>query len=294
MKNYKKRLFVILSLIFVFIFLYTVISFGENTEHVQFGYWVNTKGENCRNFLILGTDKGEKRTDLILLCQYNEADNTLNVMQIPRDTKVENNRNDKKINSAYGSKYGIKTVKSEVESITGIYPDNYFAVNFKGFRKLIDAIGGVEFNVPIDMKYTDPEQGLNIDISKGYQTLNGEKAEMFMRFRQNNNGSGYAEGDIGRLKAHKSFYQATIDKLLSFEGVFNIAEIIDAANDNVKTDFTFADLFKYMDDIKKLNENSVKIFMLPGKGEYISQNGMKISYYIPDTNELKKLKDKYF
>ena len=294
MGQHKKRIFIIVSIVLAFVLFYTSVSFGGRTADIEFGHWVNTRNENRLNFLVLGTDKEETRTDLILLCQYNEKSNKLSVMQIPRDTRVENKRSDKKINSAYGSKNGIKTLKNEVEEITGIYPENYFVINFEGFRQLIDAIGGVEFNVPIDMKYTDPVQDLVIDIDKGYQTLDGEKAEMFMRFRQNNDHSGYAEGDIGRLKAHKSFYRATIDKLLSFNGIYNIGEIIDVAKDNVKTDFTVSDLFRYMGDIKKLNENSVEIVMLPGNGKYISQDGNMVSFYIADTNELKKLKDKYF
>ncbi|MBQ2890600.1 MAG: LCP family protein [Clostridia bacterium] len=294
MERNKKRILIVFSVLVAFALFYCIASHRQVPSYMEFGHWENTEKENRRTFLVLGTDKEETRTDLILLCQYNEKNNHLSVLQIPRDTRVENGRGDKKINSAYGSKNGIKTLKNEVEKVTGIYPDNYFVINFKGFRQLIDAIGGVEFDVPVDMKYTDPVQNLVIDIDKGYQTLDGKKAEMFMRFRQNDDHSGYAEGDIGRLKAHKSFYRATIDKLLSFNGVFNIGEIIDVARDNVKTDFTLSDLFRYMGDIRKLNENSVEIVMLPGRGEYISDGGNSVSFYITDTNELEKLKDKYF
>ena len=72
-------------------------------------------------------------------------------------------------------------------------------MDFEGFRDLIDAIGGVEFDVPTRMYYTDPKQNLEIDLYPGKQLLDGKKAEMFMRFRQNNDGTGYAEGDIGRM-----------------------------------------------------------------------------------------------
>ncbi len=289
----RKRLYkisVIIGVIIIFIALYTAVDVAFGEDKIQFGYWVNADNkDNYRNFIILGTDKDEIRTDLILFCRFSLNEGRLNVLQIPRDTKIDTDRADKKINSAYGSG-GIPAVVDAVESLTGIYPDNYVVLNFKGFRKLIDQIGGVEYNVPITMKYTDPVQNLVIDLKSGLQNLNGKEAEMFMRFRKNDDGSGYAEGDIGRLKAHQSFYGAVIDKILSLEGLVNIGGVMKAVGDNLKTDFTLSDLLNHIDDLKKLNRDSVNVMLLPGKSEYINN----ISYYIADSDKTEEITQRYF
>ncbi len=290
MKNYLYRIAVLAGLIVVFVTLFIVVDAAMGDEEIQFGYWVNlSDNEDCRNFVILGTDKEGSRTDLILFCQYSPKTGMLNALQIPRDTKIDTNRADKKINSVYGAK-GISEVKNAVEKITGIYPDNYVVLNLKGFRQMVDALGGIEYNVPIRMKYTDPVQKLKIDLMPGQQTLSGKEAEMFMRFRKNDDGSGYAEGDIGRLKAHKGFYQAVIDKALSLDGLINMGSVMKTVGDNLKTDFTLSDLFENIDGLKKLNRNSVNVMLLPGNAEYINN----ISYYIADGSKTKELTQKYF
>lgn len=295
MKKETVRIIILISLTVFFVMIYTVVDAAYKRPEVKFGYWVSTKEEEeCRNFVILGTDKDEVRTDLILFCQYRENDHKLAVLQIPRDTRVETERFDKKINSAYGSKGGIEQVKTEVASLTGIYPDNYIVLNFKGFCELVDGIGGIEFNVPMRMYYTDPVQDLVIDLQPGMQHLNGKQAEMFMRFRKNNNGTGYAEGDVGRLKAQKNFYNAVIHQILSVKSIGNIGDIMNAVGGNLKTDFTIYDLMSHIDDLNKVNTDSVNILMLPGNGEYISENGQDISYFICDREKTSAIMREYF
>lgn len=283
MKKYAIRIVSVIVLTAFFAVLYTVAAEEADKKALSFGYWVSDE-EKTQTFVVLGTDNDETRTDLILFCEYNKKANTLNVLQIPRDTKIETKSFDKKINSVYG-RGGAAAVKEEIEKLLGVYPTNHIVLNFKGFRGLIDAIGGVEFDVPIRMYYTDPEQGLLIDLKPGRQILNGEKAEMFMRFRQNNDGSGYALGDIGRLSAQRSFYGALIDKLLSLNSVFDFGAAAYAIGDNLKTDFTLSDLTDNLGAIKALNKNSVKISMLKGSGKYINN----ISYFIVDEAAVREL-----
>lgn len=282
MKKYAIRIASLIVLTGFFAVLYTVAAAEADKKALSFGYWVSDE-EKTQTFVVLGTDNDETRTDLILFCEYDKKANTLNVLQIPRDTKIETKSFDKKINSVYG-RGGASAVKEEIEKLLGVYPTNHIVLNFKGFRGLIDAIGGVEFDVPIRMYYTDPEQGLLIDLKPGRQILNGEKAEMFMRFRQNNDGSGYALGDIGRLSAQRSFYGALIDKLLSLNSVFDFGAAAYAIGDNLKTDFTLSDLTDNLGALKALNKNSVKISMLKGSGKYINN----ISYFIADEAAVKE------
>ena len=216
----------ILSILAVIFIIYTVCaaaSLFSGGEPVKFAFLSKNKtvkSEALENFVVAGVDEQGMRTDLILFCQYNDITKSLNVLQIPRDTKVETKRYDKKINSAYGTEKKEAALFDEIEDITGIKPDKYAIVSFKAFRELIDAIGGVEVNVPIRMYYHDPYQNLTIDLLPGKQLLDGKKAEMYMRFRQNDDGSGYKNGDIDRVAAQKEFYGLVADKLLSFINVF--------------------------------------------------------------------------
>ncbi|NLY43974.1 MAG: LCP family protein [Clostridiaceae bacterium] len=241
------------------------------------------------NFLILGVDKDGYRTDTIILAQYNEKTKQVNMLQIPRDTKIETNRSDKKINSAYAFGKEQELFKA-IKNLLGVEVDKYILLNYKGFRELIDEIGGVKIYVPINMDYDDPVQGLSIKLKKGEQVLDGAKAEQFVRFRQNNDGTGYPEGDLGRVKAQQQFINAVIEKVFSMRNIFKIPRLVSVIVQNVKTNFTIQEIWKYVDDALQLDRNKINMFILPGEGLYIGD----ISYFIHDKEETEKLINEYF
>jgi len=281
---------------FVLLFCLLGICFGAvfalaNNRKISYGVSVGVQKEVVQNFVVAGIDEDGTRTDLVLLCQYSFSDDSLEVLQIPRDTKVENGRYDKKINSAYGTPGRIETLFDEVAGLTGIRPQRYVIVGFEGFRELIDAIGGVEFDVPARMYYTDPKQDLKIDLYPGKQLLDGKKAEMFMRFRQNDDGTGYAEGDIGRMKAQKNLYGAIVNKLTSAETIWDVPEIVSVTARNVKTDFSVKEIMKYVRRIPSFKSGNVRFHMLPGEGGYDSDG---ISYFFCDREQTKLLMKEYF
>ncbi len=249
------------------------------------------KEEEILDFLVVCVDDDGYRTDLILLCRYNPEDNSGVILQIPRDTFVENNRRDKKINSAYGTKGKAGTLIREVEAVVGVAPRRYLIITFSAFKELVDEVGGVEVDVPIRMKYTDPVQNLNIDLYPGVQVLDGEKALMFMRFRKNDDGSGYVDGDIGRLKAHKVFYEAALSKLKNTKNILKAPKILRILKRYAQTDFTPGDLLGYLGEIPSLDTKNIKILSLPGAGRY-AKNG--ISYFFHNEVETKKLVEEYF
>ncbi len=256
-------------------------------EPIRFGFSSRGLGsDKVQDFVVAGIDDDGYRTDLILFCRYNLSDNSLNVLQIPRDTKVDNDRYDKKINSAYGSPEKEQALFDEIESVIGIRPENSVIVSFKAFRELIDAIGGVEVDVPIRMYYHDPAQNLTIDLFPGLQLLDGRRAEMFMRFRQNDDGSGYANGDIDRVAAQKKFYEAVANKLLSGKTILKAPKILGVVTENVKTDFSVGEIVKYLGKVPKFSMENVKIHSLPGEGGY-DTNG--VSYFFCDEEATKKL-----
>ena len=250
-------------------------------QPVNFAFWSRGSFTTrpVQDFVVAGVDDDGVRTDLILFCRYNLSDNSVKVLQIPRDTKVENKRSDKKINSAYGSSRKVEALCDEVESLIGIRPQKHVIVSFKAFREIIDEIGGVEVNVPMRMYYTDPYQDLTIDLYPGTQVLDGRKAEMFMRFRKNNDGTGYPGGDIDRMAAQKNFYNAIMEKLLSGSTVLKAPKLLGIIKENVETDFNSDDIGRYISRIPKFSMDKVQVFTLPGQGGY-ANNG--ISYFFHD------------
>lgn len=249
-----------------------------------FSFLGNGSGsESITNFVVAGVDEDGYRTDLILLCQVNRRDNKISVLQIPRDTKITNKRSDKKINSAYYS--GFDTMSAEIEQVTGLKPDKYAIVGFDGFCDIVDALGGVKINVPIRMKYDDPTQDLHIDLQPGEQKLDGEKAEMYMRFRKGNDGGGYPEGDVGRLAAHKQLYDAVSQKLLSPMGILHAPSLYFAIKENTETNFTASEILGLMTDVMKIGKDNITITTLPGEGKYIG-GGSYFVHYKTKTQEL--------
>lgn len=287
----KSPLRLTVAILILLMLVYTGISGAISIitgRPMQFGFWSKggTRAEKIQDFVVAGTDEDGIRTDLILFCRYNLTDNAITALQIPRDTLVETNRYDKKINSAYGTAEKEQRLFDEIEQVVGIRPQKYVVVSFRAFRELIDAIGGVEVDVPIRMYYTDPVQNLTIDLYPGLQTLNGRRSEMFMRFRHNNDGTGYPNGDIDRIAAQKGFYQAAMNKLLSGSTILKVPKILSIISDNVKTDFTGEEIMRYISKIPSFSMEKVKILTLPGEGGY-GENG--VSYFFHDKKETELL-----
>lgn len=223
-------------------------------------------------------------TDFIMLGQYNPNTREVNLMSIPRDTYVEGTI-DGKINSAYSGVDPMRTV-NKVEEITGVEIDYYILFKTKLLRDLVDAVGGVTVTVPIKMDYDDPYQDLYIHLNKGTYKLNGKQAEQFCRFRKNNDGSGYPNGDIGRVAAQQSFIKAMIYRCLEPQNLLKIGDLIDIVLDNTKTNVTMEIASDYIDDAVAFKPDRVRMETLPGEGRYGS-NG--VSYFFMDKAEAEKL-----
>lgn len=243
--------------------------------------------EDFFTVLIVGIDAASNSTDTIMLAAFDNNLKKMSILSIPRDTITNSNRANKKINAVYvlGGK-DIRALCKEVEGVTGIYPDRYALVSVEGFVDMIDAIGGVEVDVPIDMVYNDPTQDLTISIKKGLQTLNGYDAMGFMRYR-----ATYAEGDIGRIKMQHTFVDALIKKMLTpatFAKIPSLAEII---NDNVETDLSLGNEIWLGKQLLTMNlEQDVVITMLPGYANYYEN----LSYYFPDEAAILEIVNEHF
>ena len=243
------------------------------------------------NVLMVGVDKDGVRTDVIMFAQYDRIDKKISILQIPRDTYDETNKIDKKINSSYQTfKNGKLTtdiygVYKSVENITGHKIDNYVLVNTKGFRDIIDSMGGVDFKVPQRMEYEDPYQDLYIDLYPGMQHLDGDKAEQLVRFR------GYPTADLQRTKVQRDFLMAALDKLLSPEGLLKLTAVKDAAMENFETDLSEADILSYIGLLMDNEITSEDITFFSLEGDVVDMGG---SYFMPDKDKNRINFEKYF
>lgn len=227
--------------------------------------------EDCHTFLLMGCDDGNGNADTIMVVTYDVPNQQVSVVSVPRDTLVDVSRKVKKINAAYGQG-GVEQVQQEVSHLLGFPVDHYIMVNLKGFKALINAIGGVDFNVPMNMHYHDPTQNLYIDLNKGPQHLDGDKAMQLVRFR-----SGYSNADIGRIQTQQKFLTAVAKKLLSWQSVTKVNEFVDIFAKYVKTDLTVGNLAYFGIAALDLDtENGVQLHTLPGDGMV---NYQGVTYY---------------
>ena len=163
-------------------------------------------------------------TDTMLLAAYDVPNQKLSVMSLPRDTYVIYNGRTVMINSVYsrggGEEGGVEALKKAVGSLTGVTPDFYVLVEWEAVGELVDAIGGVYFDVPRRMYYNDLSQHFKIDLQPGYQLLDGNGAMGVLRWRHNSDdsghilNSGYAMGDLGRIETQQAFLKEVVRKCL--------------------------------------------------------------------------------
>lgn len=171
--------------------------------------------EDVYNFVLLGRDRESANTDTIIVVSYDVANQKVGMISIPRDTAVNRDwRKDPKINGAYAGA-GVDVLKEEIEQTFGIPIDYYIYVDLKGFVALVDELEGVDVYIPEEMNYDDPYQDLHIHYTKGQHHLNGQQAMEVVRFRHNNDGSGYT--DVGRAEMQRQVLVALAKKVVSWE-----------------------------------------------------------------------------
>lgn len=240
------------------------------------------------NILVVGVDLGEgdennkkdpKRTDTMMVVHYNSKTKKYDVISIPRDTKVETTRRDKKINSAHASG-GIPLAVKEVEKLLSIKIDHYVKIDTVAFREFIDALGGIEVVVERDMNYDDPTQNLHIHLNKSSepQKLDGKKAEGFIRWRKNNDMSGYLEGDMGRIRNMQKFFDTVLAKVQSPAIIPKIPSILGIFPKYIETDLNANDIIKYAMSVAKTKREEIGYHIIGGEDKYIDD----ISYFIFD------------
>ena len=247
------------------------------------------------NILLLGTS--QDMSDTIMVCSYNPKTQQASMLSIPRDTYTGKNKNSaqayEKINSRYIAQ-GVDGVKKYVKQILNIDLDYYVVVDTEALIKLIDEIGGVYFDVPMDMDYDDETQDLYIHLKAGYQLIDGKKAEQLLRFRHNNDGTSYpveyGDNDYGRTRTQREFITATIKQTMKPSNIFKIFKIMDIVNTYIDTNIDLDLAKKYIPHLVNFDTENLKSGLLPGQSELC--NGVWI--FIPNQKETKAMVEEFF
>lgn len=238
--------------------------------------------------------KSENLTDTIMLASYDPKTQESALLSIPRDTFVGTDKNTAdtydKINAVYNSysdpKKGAEKLLEGVRRVTEIDVKYYVIIDTEALKVLVDEIGGVTFNVPIDMKYDDNRQNLHINLKAGVQVLDGDKAEQVVRFRHNNDRttypSSYGTEDIGRMRTQREFLTAVAKQTLVPANITKIPNFIDIAKNYVETNLDFDSIKDYVPYAVNFDASKLKTDKLPGTPEYFGRPGNKYSFYSVD------------
>ena len=241
--------------------------------------------DNCYTILLSGHDDDNGGSDTNILVMADMDKGEINAVSIPRDTLINTDWNVPKINAAYNVG-GVERLCQELSKLLGIPVDYYVAVDLEGFVELVDAIGGVNFEVPVDMNYDDPTQNLHIHFSKGMQYLNGEDALKVVRFRQNNDGTGYGTMDIGRIQTQQDFLITVAKQMLSTLSLDMLNTYADLFVQYVDTELTVGNLVWLGQQALTIGMDNFHFYTLPGDGTGYYKGG---SYYILYPEEVLEL-----
>ena len=243
-------------------------------------------------FLVLGSDDGAN-TDVIMFVTFDTANASLNVVSIPRDTLINVSWSLKKANSVLANmryKHGwddkalaasMDATKEVFSDILGYVVDYWVIVDLKAFEALVDAIDGVEFDIPVRMYYTDPYAGLVIDYQPGKQRLNGKQAAEVVRFR-----SGYANADIGRIDTQQNFLSSAAQQILAKRNSLSVTELAGIFLKYVKTDLDLSDLIWFGNQFIKMNASKINFEIMPGNYVDAVGNQSYVTIYVNDWLEL--------
>jgi LCP family protein required for cell wall assembly len=250
------------------------------------------------NILVMGLDlpePGEEnadrlfsgRSDTMLLIRVNPENGTVDVLSIPRDTQVNiPGEGIAKINHA-NQAGGPELVAQTIQTNIGPVPiDRYVRVSTGALRELVDLLGGVEVMVPQRMVYTDATQGLNIDLEPGWQTLNGDQAEQFARYRSDGN------GDIGRVQRQQMLLKALRERLTHPTIIPRLPQVIRVMLRYVDTNLTLEETLALVNTAMAVEPEDLHMVMLPGRfsapGEYIA------SYWLLDPVATQQVMNNFF
>lgn len=241
------------------------------------------------NILLIGIDQRYEdemsRSDTNLLLSIDPKDKKIVVVSLPRDTFVVLPGYEGYQKLAHAHSYGgVSLLIKTVENLLEIEIPFYVEVNFEGFEKMIDLIGGVTIDVEKDMDYESYLGDVKIHLKKGLQHLDGEKALMYVRYRMDET------GDIGRMERQQKFIKALIEQSLKIENTIRLQKALIEMKNWVKTNLEPWQIIKLGLLFKSINSDDIITMTLPGYPGWYSDG---LSYYFLYNDKLRELIDTY-
>jgi LCP family protein required for cell wall assembly len=226
-------------------------------------------------------------TDTMLLLRFDPEAKRLTALSIPRDTRayIEGHGTDK-INAANVHGGPALTAKTVSELLGGVGIDRYIRVNVQGVQSLVDALGGVTVYVPQDMKYQDDSQHLYINLKKGKQHLDGDKALQLLRFRYDKN------GDIGRVQRQQLVMRALTEQALNPTTLSRLPKILSVIQAHIDTNLSVEELVALVGFGVQTNRSNMQMLMVPG--QFNGDGRHDVSYWLPDKRRIQRMVAQYF
>ncbi len=260
------------------------------------------------NILLLGVDKEGLRCDSIMVMSYNTKTHKINLMSIPRDTRVRDDKMGRyrKINALRNTdiskEYGPAAVAKAVKNLTGMPINYYVEFSFDALDKTMDILGPVTFDVPDlegkgrGMNYDDGYQGLHIHLKPGVQELSGNQIQQFLRYRKSNyRDAKYVDGsDQKRVERQQALLAAIIDQKLNLQSIAKIDDIFGEVGKGLKTTFSTDDVKAYAaylaKNVQNISSKNMESVVMPGMAKTIGG----ASYYVADPEEIAEVVKEMF
>lgn len=215
------------------------------------------------NILFMGFDPGledtGKQADNLFLLSFRHEDGAVRIMQIPRYTLVDipGISQPTRINNAfyYG---GINLVEQSASKLLNVTIHHYVAIDTEALVELVDIMGGIDVYVETDMDYEDPVGNLYIHIPKGYQHMDGETAQQYLRFAADELGT------YGRAKRQQAFMKAVYNRILQPDMMMKLSQLSDVWNRRVDSTIEGFDSVHFANLVRKLSNQQPELMILPG------------------------------
>ena len=259
---------------------------GSSAEEVQ----------KLDDLYVLCMGKSQNMTDTIMVAKYSPNKQQVSLLSIPRASFVGKSKDTATAYDKINAKYQTnpQATLDAVNELTGLNIKYYVTVDTKALRDLVDALGGIEFDVPIDMDYDDSSQDLEIHLEKGLQTLNGMQAEGVVRFRHNNNGTSYpteyGDNDIGRMRTQRAFIETVMKETLKASNITKVNQLLNIAKEEVETNLSWDIIKNYIIAILDFDTSNLQTDSLPGKPQYFNE----LSFFVVDRTAARQKVEEMF
>ena len=274
-----------------------VVTDDPNTDEDESQRYTLQRKDSTWTFLLCAQDQVSGNTDTIMVCTYDTVNQRIGLVSIPRDTLVDRpGYRYHKINAAYNNG-GIEELMGAAGELMGFPMDHYVRIDTRIFVDLVNAVGGVDFNVPVHMAYDDPVQDLHIHYEPGMQHLTGQQALEVVRCRKNSDGEGvyphniydaYPDADIGRTRTQQAMVKAIAKKVLS--NPQKVGSYMEIFSKYVDTDLTLGNLLWFVEPALGFDFDNLTTATFPGDG-MVTYKGITYCYALDIEKSLAIIND---